>query len=438
MITKQECADILALIKREVIPAIGCTEPMAVALAVAKATEMLGVRPEKIVANLSGNIIKNAMGVGIPGSGGMVGLKAAIALSALAGRSAYELEVLKDVTPETVTEARRYMAQPNVITVTAAADCVDNLYIDVSVCAADKTARAIIAREHTHYIYLYDGENTLLDLRQELKGCQGDTSTIGHSELSMRKVYDFATETPIDDLRFILESEHVNKKAAQLAFEGDYGLNLGRMLNGTYETRMVGRSTMPRIVAYTCAACDLRMAGAKVCVMSNSGSGNQGIAATLPVSIFAEDVCASESKLVRALTLSHLTVIYIKQLLGRLSAHCGCVIAATGSACGITYLMGGDFEQVTYAVKNMVASLTGMICDGAKPSCSLKLSSGVSQAFQSAMMAMEGKCVSSTDGIIDDDVDKTIVNLAEIGREGMLAVDKMILNIMLDKGHTQL
>jgi L-cysteine desulfidase len=158
----------------------------------------------------------------------------------------------------------------------------------------------------------------------------------------------------------------------------------------------------------------------------------------LPVSIFAEDVCASESKLVRALTLSHLTVIYIKQLLGRLSAHCGCVIAATGSACGITYLMGGDFEQVTYAVKNMVASLTGMICDGAKPSCSLKLSSGVSQAFQSAMMAMEGKCVSSTDGIIDDDVDKTIVNLAEIGREGMLAVDKMILNIMLDKGHTQL
>jgi L-cysteine desulfidase len=382
-------------------------------------------------ARLSGNIIKNAMGVGIPGSGGMVGLKAAIALAVVGGHSEYELEVLRDVTPAETAEARAFIDTPDSIHLALERECTDNLYIDIIVRAAEHEARVIIARQHTHYIYIArDGEATL-DLRAELE--HGDAHEAGHSDLSVQKVFDFATEMPIDELRFILESERINKEAARMAFTGDYGLNLGRTMNGVYETRMVGQSTMPRIVTYTCAACDLRMAGAKACVMSNSGSGNQGIAATLPVSVFAEDVCASESKLVRALTLSHLMVIYIKQHLGRLSAHCGCVIAATGSSCGITYLMGGGYEQICSAIKNMIASLTGMICDGAKPSCSLKLSSGVSQAFQSAMMAMEGRCVSSNDGIIDEDVDRTIVNLAEIGRNGMQVVDRMILQIMLNK-----
>jgi L-cysteine desulfidase len=404
---------------------------MAVALAVAKATELLGQTPTQVAARLSGNIIKNAMGVGIPGSGGMVGLKAAIALGALGGRSEYELEVLRDITPDDTAAARVWMARPDSIRLELERECTDNLYIDITATCGERQTRVIIAHEHTHYIYVHDGQQTLLDRRSELK--HDDSAAAGQTTLSVRKVVEFATEMPIDELRFILESERINMAAARQAFDGDYGLNLGRTMNGVYETRMVGQSTMPRIVTYTCAACDLRMAGAKACVMSNSGSGNQGIAATLPISVFAEDVCASESKLVRALTLSHLMVIYIKQHLGRLSAHCGCVIAATGSSCGITYLMGGGYEQICSAIKNMIASLTGMICDGAKPSCSLKLSSGVSQAFQSAMMAMEGRCVSSNDGIIDEDVDRTIVNLAEIGRNGMQVVDRMILQIMLNK-----
>jgi L-cysteine desulfidase len=405
---------------------------MAVALAVAKSTELLGHTPVRVEARLSGNIIKNAMGVGIPGSGGMVGLKAAIALGALGGRADYELEVLRDITPEVTHAARVWMEQPGAVQLELERECTDNLYIDITaIDAADHRTRVIIAHEHTHYVYMSVGDQVLLDLRSEL--AHNGEAEAGHSDLTVRRVVEFATEMPIDELRFILESERVNMAAARQAFDGDYGLNLGRTMNGVYETRMVGQSTMPRIVTYTCAACDLRMAGAKACVMSNSGSGNQGIAATLPVSVFAEDVCASESKLVRALTLSHLMVIYIKQHLGRLSAHCGCVIAATGSACGITYLMGGGYEEICSAIKNMIASLTGMICDGAKPSCSLKLSSGVSQAFQSAMMAMEGRCVSANDGIIDEDVDRTIVNLAEIGRNGMQVVDRMILQIMLNK-----
>jgi len=431
MLTKVECAGIAALLKREVVPAIGCTEPMAVALAVAKAREVLGGIPDKIVTRLSGNIIKNAMGVGIPGTNGMVGLKAAIALGAIAGKSAYELEVLKDVSPESVDEAKRYILG-KAIEILQAKHCSDNLYIDIEMFAGDHSSQVVIAHEHVHYIYIRKDSEILLD-ETGTKPAATAASEYDASSLNMRKVYDFATRMPVEELRFILESARMNKAAAEMAFGGDYGLNLGKMLNGNYEVRMVGRNTMPRIVAYTCAACDLRMAGAKACVMSNSGSGNQGIAATLPVVIFAEDVCASESKLVRALILSHLTVIYIKHLLGRLSAHCGCVIAATGSACGITYLMGGSYEQITFSIKNMVASLTGMVCDGAKPSCSLKLSSGVSQAFQAAMMAMENRCVASMDGIIDEDVDKTIENLAEIGREGMVAVDRMILHIMLDK-----
>lgn len=430
MLSRIETNKILKLIKQEVVPSVGCTEPMAVALATAKATELLGCMPERVTARLSGNIIKNAMGVGIPGSGGMIGLPAAIALGAIAGKAELGLEVLRDVQPEDQEKARQFIAERRFL-VKQAHNTFEILYVEIEVEAGEKRAKVIIAKEHTHYILLMRGNELLLDerstLAKEYNRCH-DTS------LSMEKVYEFATKTPIEELRFLLEGAEMNKNVALLAFKGDYGLNLGKMLmKGAFEERMVGRSTMPRIVCYTCAACDVRMSGERVPVMSNSGSGNQGIAATLPVLVFAEETQATESKLARALAMSHLTVIYIKQLLGRLSAHCGCVIAATGSACGITYLMGGTYEQVCYAVKNQIASLTGMVCDGAKPSCSLKLSSAVSSAFQAAMMAMENICVASTDGIIEDDVDRSIDNLANIGRDAMHEVDNVILQIMVEK-----
>ena len=420
---------IIDLINREVIPAIGCTEPIAVALCTAKAAELLGTKPEKIELYLSGNIIKNAMGVGIPGTGGMVGLPAAIALGALVGKSSYQLEVLKDVTPADVEAARHYIAQHR-IEVRQETQNLERLYINIIVESEGKSAQVIVAKEHTNTIYSAQCGNVLLDHRDELVSSEDDSNS---DLLSMEKVFEFATTAPIEDIRFILDSAHMNKAAAEVAFKGDYGLNLGKMLHGNYEVRMVGNHTMPRIVAYTCAACDLRMAGALQPIMSNSGSGNQGIAATLPVCIFAEDTQVSESKLVRALALSHLTVIYIKQLLGRLSAHCGCVFAATGSACGITYLMGGTYEQVTYAVKNMIACLTGMVCDGAKEGCAMKVASGVASAIQSAVLAREDICISSDDGIIEEDIEKTIRNLGSIGSKGMKDTDSMILEIMVCK-----
>ncbi|WP_417010366.1 serine dehydratase subunit alpha family protein, partial [Bacteroides sp.] len=253
-------------------------------------------------------------------------------------------------------------------------------------------------------------------------------------ELTLRKVYDFALTAPLDEIRFILETARLNKKAAEQSFQGDYGHALGKMLRGTYEHKIMGDSVFSHILSYTSAACDARMAGAMIPVMSNSGSGNQGISATLPVVVYAEENGKPEEELIRALMMSHLTVIYIKQSLGRLSALCGCVVAATGSSCGITWLMGGSYEQVAFAVQNMIANLTGMICDGAKPSCALKVTTGVSTAVLSAVMAMENRCVTSVEGIIDEDVDQSIRNLTRIGSQGMNETDKVVLDIMTHKG----
>lgn len=427
MISKSEREQIIALINREVVPAIGCTEPIAVALCVAKATETLGCRPEKIQALLSANILKNAMGVGIPGTG-MIGLPIAIALGALIGKSEYQLEVLKDSTPEAVEEGKK-LIDDKAIEIALKYGIEEKLYIEITCEAQGQKATAIISGGHTNFVYITRNEEVLLN-RHTTSSSEIEDKDV---ELDLRKVYDFATTSPIDEIRFILETRDLNKSAAERSFKGNYGHQLGRTLKSPNTSLMMGNNTFTHILSYTSAACDARMAGAMIPVMSNSGSGNQGITATLPVVVYAEDHNKSEEELVRALLLSHLTVIYIKQSLGRLSALCGCVVAATGSSCGITYLMGGNYEQITYAVKNMIANITGMICDGAKPSCALKLASGVSTAVLSAVLAMEGKCVTSVEGIIDDDVDRSIRNLTRIGSQGMNETDKLVLDIMTHK-----
>lgn len=427
MLPIEERQQIRDLIRREVIPAIGCTEPVAVALCVAKATETLGSTPERIDASLSANIIKNAMGVGIPGTD-MVGLPVAIALGALVGRSAYGLEVLRDVTPEAVTRATEFIDQGR-ITISLKDNITEKLYIEITCSAGSSSATAIIAGGHTDFVYIGRDGTPTLDKRTPTGSCTEDHTTF----LTMRKVFDYATQSPVEELKFILESAKLNKAAARESFTRPYGHSLGRILSGPQATALLGDTMFAHILAATSGACDARMGGAMVAVMSNSGSGNQGISATMPVLVYGEEIHADREHLIRALILSHLTVIYIKQKLGRLSALCGCVVAATGSSCGITYLMGGDYRQVSYAVKNMVANLTGMICDGAKPSCALKVTSGVSTAIYAAMMAMADTTVTSLEGIIDNDVDITIDNLTRIGLNAMREADREILSIMLHK-----
>lgn len=429
MLEKSEREQIIALIHREVVPAIGCTEPIAVALCVARASEILNNRhPQRITAQLSANILKNAMGVGIPGTD-MIGLPIAIALGALIGKSEYGLEVLKDCTPEAVEEGKQ-LIDTQAIQISLKEGIEEKLYIEVCCEADGNKATAIISGGHTHFVYESLNDEVLLNIQSGTGHEGGETEM----ELNLRKVFEFATTTPIEEIRFILEAKRLNKSAAERSLAGSYGHELGKTLRSSRSEQLImGNNTFTHILSYTSAACDARMAGAMIPVMSNSGSGNQGIAATLPVVVYAEDNQKTEEELIRALTLSHLTVIYIKQSLGRLSALCGCVVAATGSSCGITYLMGGGYEQVAYAVKNMIANLTGIICDGAKPSCALKLTSGVSTAVLSAILAMEQKCVTAVEGIIEDDVDLSIRNLTRIGSEGMNETDKMVLDIMTHK-----
>jgi len=431
MLSRYDIQKILKLLRQEVKPAIGGNETRMVALASAKAREVLGMQPEMVKAKLSSHIIKYAMGVGIPESGGLVGIPAAIALGVLCGKVEAGLELLKEITPDDCVRARQFVEEKR-WSVTQARNTFETVYAEVKAIAGEHQAKVIFAKDFTNVVYIKKDNDVLLDERCTLAT---EHDRRHESDLSIEKIYEFATKCPLDELQFLLKGAQMNKKVAEMAFmpQADFGLNLGKMLKGEFEERMVGQNAMPRLVSYTCAACDVRMSGVDVPISTNSGSGNQGITVSLPILVFAEETLCTESKTMRALAIGNLVNIYIRQLLGKLSAHCSCVLAATGAACGITYLLGGSYEQITYAVKNQLAGATGMICDGCKPSCVLKLSSAVSSAFQSAMMALENIHVASTDGIIEDDVDKCIDNLASIGRDAMLEVDNVVLNIMTDK-----
>ena len=431
MITNEEKQDILNLLHKQVVPAIGCTEPMAVALCVAKAVEKLrnllgkkpGYMPEKITLSLSANILKNAMGVGIPGTGGMIGLPIAIALGAVGGKSCLELEVLRDCTDEDLAVSKQYIKEKH-IEINLEENDPDKLYIHTMVEAEGKSAEATIKGSHTHFVG---------DRPSPAPSLYGEEECREGFSLSLSKVYEFATTMPLDDIRFILEAKRLNEAAAQEGLRENYGHQLGKTMCSPLGRGIMGDNIFAKVLSVTSCACDARMAGAKIPVMSNSGSGNQGICATMPVVVFARENHNTEEELIRALTLSHLTAIYIKQSLGTLSALCGCVVASTGSSVGITYLMGGNFEQISFSVKNMIANLTGMICDGAKPSCALKLTTGVSTAVMSAMLAIQNKNVTSAEGIIDDDVDRSIHNLTSIGSKGMDETDRFVLDIMTHK-----
>ncbi len=418
---------IVALINKEVVPAIGCTEPMAVALCTAKAATILGKRPDRIKVMLSPNMLKNAMGVGIPGTG-MIGLPIAVSLGALIGKPEYGLEVLKDLTPDTLQQGKLFMENAD-IDIKIKQGISEKLYIEV-VCHAGKDhASAVISGSHTHFVFAERNNEVVLDERTG----DNDTEEEQDIQLSLSVVYDFAMTAPLDEIRFILKTKEYNMRAAEESIKGNYGHCLGKTMDRPLSHGIFGNNIFSHILSRTASACDARMGGAMIPVMSNSGSGNQGICATNPVVVYAMENENTEEELIRALILSHLTAIYIKQSLGKLSALCGCVVASTGSSCGITYLMGGDYQRICNSVKNMVANLTGMICDGAKPSCALKISSGVSTALLSALLSMEGKCVTSAEGIVDDDVDKCIHNLTSIGAEAMRATDDMVLDIMTHK-----
>jgi len=432
MLTPEIEAQCIELIKNEVVPATGCTEPVAVALAAAQAAKTLGESPTSIEVLLSANMLKNAMGVGIPGTG-MSGLPIAVALGIILADPSKDLTILENFSQEQLAKAKA-LVEKKIMSIHLKEGDIDKLYIEINLQGANHTASTIIQSNHRNIAYIRRDDEVLLDqLSGDNCSAQGVSDEAEALQLTFDLVYEFATTTPLEKLTFIQEAARLNKAASEFGLKGSYGHSVGQMIQGDWGKKYLGNSALTEMLTYTSAACDARMDGAPVTVMSNSGSGNQGITATLPVLTFAQHEGASEEQTIRALVLSNLMVIYVKQKLGRLSALCGCVVAATGSSCGLTYLMGGSREQIEFSIKNMVGNITGMLCDGAKPSCSMKVSSGVSTAMFSALLAMEHKVVTSSEGIVDESVDSTISNLASIGRVGMNETDRLVLDIMTQK-----
>lgn len=433
-------SEIIELVQKEVKPALGCTEPIAVALAVAKAAEILEERNNindrlgkdfRIEVQVSANILKNGMGVGIPGTG-MVGLFIAAALGAVCGKSEYGLEVLQDMSETSITRAKELVSGKHIKISLAETD--KKLFIKAIVSSEQDgihKAIAIVEDDHDNIAETwYDSIQISSAHRQSVESTQKNTLDY---RLTVREIFDFAQEVPYKDIEFILESRTLNQALAEEGLTGKYGLKVGWAINLESSKEVFGTDFLSYAMSMTAAASDARMAGCTLPAMSNSGSGNQGITVTMPIIAYSHKYQISDEKLARALILSHLVAIHIKGYLGKLSALCGCVIASTGAACGLVYLRGGSYEQACYSIKNMIGNITGMVCDGAKEGCAMKVASGVSSALQSAVLAMGGICISPEDGIIEEDIEKTIRNLGRIGSVGMQSTDNMILDIMVCK-----
>ncbi len=433
--TKITDKSIIDLIKREVKPALGCTEPVAVSLAVARASEeleKLNLSVQRVDVEVSANILKNGMGVGVPGTG-MVGLHIAAALGVTCGKSVYKLEVLRDIDNKSI-EAAKKMVDQNLIGITISKSD-KKLYIK-AICKSSEHKSEVVIEENHDSITSVIVDGTPLFKGTPVYGENiSDLNEVSEQRysLTIKKIWDFALKIDFKEIEFILESESMNRALATEGLENKYGLQVGRTIQDNVHKNIFGSGLLTYSMAITAAASDARMAGCTLPAMSNSGSGNQGITVTMPVIAAAEKLGSSREELARALVLSHLVAIHIKQYLGKLSALCGCVIASTGASCGIVFLRKGNYEQVTYAIKNMIGNITGMVCDGAKVGCALKVASGVSSAVQSSILALDNICISENDGIIEKDIEKTIKNLGSIGSEGMKQTDNMILDIMICK-----
>jgi len=413
------------ILKKEIVCALGCTEPSAVALAAAKASETLGERPERLEVLVSGNILKNAMNVGIPGTD-LKGIEIAAALGCLAGRSEYGLEVLKDITKEDIRRAQTMISDGNV-SIRLKDNCKERLYIEAKCIVEDRNSVAVIEKFHTNISELCKNDEVIyLRTRTE-----GESNESGIYHLSLRGIWDYITRADMEELAFLSEVISVNSRIAEQGLKQEFGMGVGRHLY-MRTSKQGDIDFQTYVVSYTSAAADARMAGCSLPVMATCGSGNQGLTASLPVISAARFLKCADEKLYRALALSELVTIHVKEYIGKLSALCGCAIAASiGSACGIAYLLGGDCRSTEYAVKNMIADISGLICDGAKAGCALKIATSVAGAIQCAYLALENVEVPSHDGIICDDVEATIRNLGNLGNDGMQKADHVILDMML-------
>jgi L-cysteine desulfidase len=422
---------ILALLKQEVAPALGCTEPAAVALACAHAAKVLGAPVQRLELVLSMNVLKNGMGVGIPKTG-EVGLKIAAALGAVIADPALGLELLSVAGPDILDSAKELVSAGRITLSTHSSP--DKVWIEAHTHSDNHSSRAIIRWRH-NWLYLLEKDGITIEKRE--MDCPEARKLVDPGMFDLKDHFDFSMKVPLGDLESVDLGLVMNRSIAEYGLKQNTGIAVGRNIMEHIENGILGDDMHHYAMALTAAATDARMSGCSLPVITNTGSGNQGLSITLPIMAVAEKRAPGLEKLLRALALGHLVSVHIKNRVGLLSCLCGCLSAACGASCGIVVLLDGNYQQVEYAVKNMIGNTTGMVCDGAKEGCSLKVATNTSAAVQSALLAMSGICVSANDGIITSDIEETIDNLALFVNKGMCNADSTILDIMMNKNNTE-
>ena len=418
-----------SLLHREIAPALGCTEPAAAALTAACAAKCLGCIPEEILVRTSQYILKNAMNVGIPGIG-MTGLDIAVALGALSASPEKKLMILSGISPEKKRQAKAMTEQGKVRIELASTE--EKIYIEVQVRAGAETAKAIMAEAHKNIIYVEKNDRVCYQKERKIRKAEETAEEI--YTVTLEEILDFSEHTALENLEFLREVIQINREIALEGISHKYGLQVGKNLMDGTENGLVGQDAANYAAAMTAAAADARMAGCEKPVMSAAGSGNQGLTATIPIAAVGEKLELGEEKILRALALSILLTVHTKHYLGRLSVLCGCSISsAMGVACGIVFMLGGTYAQMTWAINSMVADISGVVCDGAKPGCALKIATAVQSAVRAANMALNGSGADSHDGIVHVNAEKTLENLGILGNWGMKDTNRIILDLMLEK-----
>ena len=418
----------VAILKTELVPALGCTEPIAIAFAAAKARDILGSFPEKIRVDASGNIVKNVQGVTVPNSGGLKGVDVAATLGAVGGDAESGLEVLAGITEAHIEKSKRLIDSG--FCTCSLVDGKDNLYIRVTATSGKDTAVVVVSEKHTNIVYIEKNGKTLIDVKSS--GVKNDTGNeVNKSLLSVRDIIRFADEVNIDDVRAVIERQiEYNTAISKEGLTHEYGARIGRTLEKLYDKNDV----RVRARAAAAAGSDARMSGCPLPVVINSGSGNQGMTVSLPVIEYAKEWNVPHDTLIRALVLANLIALLQKRYIGSLSAFCGAVCAATGAGCGITYLHGGDEDAVARTITNTLADVGGIVCDGAKPSCAAKIASAVDAAILGFELGShEGVAFKSGEGLVKKSAEDTIRSFGRMGRDGMRSTDTEILHIMLEK-----
>ena len=416
---------IITLLNTEIIPAEGCTEPIAIAYAAAKATQILGKKPERMHISCSGNIIKNVKSVIVPNSGGLIGIGVSAAMGAFAGNPDKELMVISNTTPEQLIEVRAFLDKKSIHI--QHANVSDKLYIKVKLFAGNESASVELKQRHTNITEIIKNDQIIFQAPHEEKNTQEDPASI----LSIQLIYDLAKCIDIALIKNLFDKVILLNSA--IATEGlthDYGVNIGRNIQKSIENGFYGNDTRNHSASLASAGSDARMGGSAMPVMTTAGSGNIGLTASLPVITFCRERNKSDEQLYRALFFSHLTTIHVKAKIGRLSAYCGPMCAAAAVAGAIGFVNDFDFQTVSNAIVNTLGGVSGIVCDGANSSCPIKIANGTYAAYDGIAMAANGNVITIGDGIVGQDVEQTINNIAEMAQKGMDVTDKVILNIM--------